>query len=377
MNGKNNLESFFGPFFKDIFEIPQEGVEYVLDILKRKQEYDQTLRDEWGNWDGQFLNIPTEITTPSIDINYRNRKRWDWNGRGSFCLLITHDVDTLNPLGINERFRRIIRKNSTHKIKLLLGFLYKRFLLQRNEGWDFSTWIECELKYGCKSTWFIFPDRLRKQADEDCSYRWHDKVNWDPDSYIPLYEAIKKLKKIGFEIGLHGSYYSSIDEILLLDQISHLSELIGEKVFSHRNHYLRFDPIKTPLVHENADICIDSTLGMNRFVGFRTGTCFPHFQWCPQKNRITSVLEFPITIQDGALFSKAALNLTFAKARELCLKIMDTVESIGGCYNILFHPDAMTDSAKWELYEELLSESQCRGAWSPTLSEAKKVWLEG
>jgi hypothetical protein len=162
---------------------------------------------------------------------------------------------------------------------------------------------------------------------------------------------------------------------LLRAQRESLSRFVGREVICGRQHYLRFDPACTPATLDAAGFHVDSSVGMNRWIGFRAGTSFPHFL-CAE-SRITGVLEIPLVVQDVALFSPHALGLDFRGAVAACLRVMDEVERQNGCLTLLFHPDAQHDSRKWDLYGLLLDEAKRRGAWAPVMSELRRVWLGG
>ena len=372
----NHLKSVFGCRFDDLFQVSEHEIREVMNFVTREREKEEKHRDEWGNWDGQFAENVDELQVPIVDVKWRNKNRWTWEGRGSFCLLITHDVDSLDSRSISDRLRRIFRCESDNRLRLILG-LFKRLLpVGRCKPWDFQTWLSCEDKYGYKSTWFVFPDVVGQYASQDCAYRWHDKVHWNPIEKIILEDALLRLMKFGCEVGMHGSYYASINSDMMSEQCCKFKDKLGIENLSHRNHYLRYNPLITPSIHQRAGFKIDSTIGLNRHVGFRSGTSFPHYQWCPINGAVTEVLEIPLVIQDGALLDKSGSVMSYYKARDVCFRIMDCVERVGGCYTILFHPDSQESSCRWDLFECILEESNKRGAWGPTLSEAATVWLD-
>ena len=368
-----NENNFFGTKQNQLFAAlaPDAFLKLKLD----REVSQKADRDEWGNWDGQFVKDQSSLRTPSIDTTYRHKDGYKWNVKHPFVVAITHDIDTINPFSFNEYFTRFRRTLSpVRKARIMAGFL-KNKLKKSNQSWDFKAWIDTEKKYGFRSTWFIFPEKPNPWFEIDCTYSWNQIANWSSDEKIKFIDAIRRLSHDGFEIGLHGSYYSATDAETLRIQKDQLSAALGKKIVSGRQHYLRYDPAKTPSVHEAAGFLNDSTLGMNRNVGFRAGTSFPFFSFNHQASRMSNVLQVPLILQDGALFGDYCLNLNFNDAKKLSLKLLDEVEAVNGVYTLLFHPDCQTDNAKWDLFNVVLEECHRRGAWGATLSEIRSSWL--
>ena len=369
------IQEFFGPKYAEALELTSgANIDQLGGLLRRDREINKNHRDEWDNWDGTFAQDRAKLRIPEVDHHFKKKQSWNWGGRGSFCFLLTHDIDTLNPFSWKERLRSAVRRECKNRIQKV-GGVVRRMVNQNKAPWHLQKWVELVSSYGFRSTWFVFPDGPEPAANEDCSYRWFDLVSWEPGNWIPFLEGLDRLVDNGFEVGLHGSYYSASNSHLLISQKQQLEEALGTSVRSTRQHYLRYDPIQTPGIQAESGFEFDSTMGMNREIGFRTGTSFPHFQWDPTKKRISSVLEFPLAIQDGALFSSNTLNLGLKEATTIALSTMDQVERVGGCFTLLFHPDGQTDPRCWALVNTLLAEARRRGAWGPTISQAGDVWL--
>jgi hypothetical protein len=368
-------KDIFGPRAGEVFDFSGQEWAKALARLQGLEELRETQRDEWGNWDGQFAPNPSELLSPSIDLNNCKNQVPVWPNGKRFAICLTHDIDTLEPYSWNEYSTRISRSGLLEKPRLIAGYVKNKLRLQ-SKVWDFSNWINCERSRGFKSTWFVFPDDPKPWARFDCVYRWDHKVSWTTEESISLGEALRRLNSSGNEVGLHASFLSAQNASMLRAQKDELETLIGQPVLSIRQHYLRFDMDQTPAAQESAGFQVDSTVGMNRKAGFRSGTCFPYFLWNHSQNRPSSVLEIPLVLQEGALFGDDALGLSQDQARKSALELLEKVEAVGGVLNILFHPDSQSDPRKWELYEFLLDEAARRNAWGPTVSELGEFWLK-
>ncbi len=71
-------------------------------------------------------------------------------------------------------------------------------------------------------------------------------------------------------VGLHGSYYAREQDSYRAEK-ERLEQVLGTAVTTHRNHYLRFDPMRMWSQLEAAGIRHDFSVGFNYRLGFRAG----------------------------------------------------------------------------------------------------------
>lgn len=363
----------FGPRSEDALELSPAALEGSLRLLRRDEERGSR-RDEWGNWDLPLAVDPGAHRRPEIDLRHAKKGRRSlWPDDRPFALLVTHDIDTLGSgYSWPESLTRAARCGFPQNARTLIGWLRRRVFARPGE-WDFASWLAVQKEHGARSTWFVFPDDPRPWERFDCAFRWHHMAKWSTTERVPLRDALVRLEKEGCEVGVHGSYHSATLPPLLAEQRRELSARLGREALSVRQHYLRFDVEATPPLQAAAGFAVDSTLGMNRGFGFRSGTSFPHFLWDHANACPSSVLEVPLVIQDVSLFHH--LRLDFAAARDLCREIADDVERVGGCLTVLFHPDGQRDGARFDLHAAVLADAKRRGAWMPTLRELAAWWL--
>lgn len=347
-------------------------------LLRLERELDPGLRDEWGNWDGQFLPDPTELSTPTLDHTLLagwNPKAWP-EGR-PFCFVASFDVDSLRHSSLDEYGVRLLRSPLARAPRLIRGAV--RNLPRQGEGaWDFASWLGPLRAAGFHATWFAFPDRPTEWSGFDCAYRWAQRASWTRDEEMPFRDALVKCAGEGHEVGLHGSFHSAVRAGHLEAEARDSERLLGLPIQSVRQHYLHFDPRLTPSLQESAGFRVDSSVGMNRHLGFRSGTSYPHYLWDHLACRATPVLEVPVVVQDGPLVRdpRSGALRGFSDALQRALALMDESERTGGCYTILFHPDGLHKPLRYELYCAIVEEAARRGAWGATLSELRARWLE-
>jgi hypothetical protein len=378
------VESFlklFGDFIpSDVFSA--EELTKIANHLSRKEESKSDLSDQWGNWDVQFSHEPTEI--PHLDRFILQKlkdkgieRKGIWPNNKTFAVCLSHDVDRVESYSATSFLRNLTKRyqhNSsvTGKLKLIPSIVktaVKKRLTSKSSDplWHYEKWIEIETKYDAKSTYFFFVrPQKRDLAVYDCDYSFEDRMIFQGES-MNVAAYIKKLKELGFEIGLHGSYNTFNDQALFNSQNEKLKKIIQSEITATRQHYLHFNIQKTPVVHSNNGITCDSTIGFNSDIGFRAGTSFP-FYIQAEKDYI---LEIPLILMDSALYFNDKRSLEAAKIE--INKIIDEVEQVGGCLTVNFHPDYLNDERYFGAYEHLLKSVSARNCIFMTMSNIQKL----
>jgi len=339
--------------------IDRSFAESCFNDLTRQEEINIQWRDQWGNWDWPFSEVQRrgELYTPRHDklLNELRRKSGNiksplplWPEDKSFALCLTHDVDEIHPpnsLRTGLRQARLLHRTKNSWPLVLKSCLRAIINSQFKKGRRISAksrtlddWLEAEDKHGFKSTFFIFPDKTTHSNQWDCTYRFKDKIDFKA-SYITLADTAREIDRLGWEIGLHPSYHSAAEKGLLKDEKKQLEQALNKAVISLRQHYLHYDIKMTPGLQADAGFKVDSTLGFNRTIGFRSGTSFPHWCWDNQNKKMLPVLEIPLIIMDTALFHPNSLEYNQDLAINHCLQIMETVRKFGGCLTLNWHHD--------------------------------------
>lgn len=366
--------------------------------IARLEETENSARDMWGNWDWQYteaqrtgrMYIPT-IDRDIVKLKKNTGKRLHvppWPNGKRFALCLTHDVDFVSRISLSAKAARqsfggLLKSKSTplkKAVKLVrLGgqFSLQRFLLAGKDDpfWQYEKWLALEDRFGFHSTFYFFPSPLLRIHEWDCSYQLSDTVKYR-DKKMTVVEMIREIKKSGWEIGLHGSYYSAFDQDLLSFQKKAVEDAAGESIISTRQHYLHYDVRITPKLQANAGFKTDSTQGFNRSVGFRSATSYPYYCWDFEQESAMPVLEIPQHIMDGGLFTENALEYNIDLAIKHSIQLMDEVESVGGCLTLSWHPHNITNEMWWNVYKSLLEEASRRNAWGCSAGELYHWWKE-
>lgn len=369
------LEHFLSNFNSDLINhINENERTYILSILTRVEEKICNHKDLFGNF--EFPYTEKNFQKPYLDIyilellnKYCLTQISQW-GENNFGLILSHDVDLVNKNHIYQDLRgakkyffkgKGIEKLNSFKYFTLTFFnILKRIIKGKDSLWDYHKWVNIETKFGFSSTYFFFVRPLFNDLHVfDCDFTFKDKFKYN-NQFISTKEYIKILEQNDCEIGLHGSYNAALSNELISNQFNELQQYSSNISKSYRNHYLHFDITKTPLELSKTKINIDSTLGFNRNIGFRAGTCFPFYIYNDQM--VKPILEIPQIIMDSALFLSNSLELNLDLAKIKVKKIIDQVQNVKGILTLNFHPDKISKPYYFDIYEYILEECAKRNA---------------
>lgn len=362
----------------------------MLRVLYGGEELACPDRDAIGNyeahhsprrWDGSLYRPEVNDALCRRVPGWKDRVRWP-EGK-VFAVCLTHDVDSVRMNSRRELFRTIashVRHAETLGERMRHG-LSVAGLRHRPRDVDLMTpWIEAERRRGFRSTFFVFPTKVSRRHPRDCTYTWDDPT-WYRGSRCRVREMLRGVVAQGWEVGLHGSLHSALDEALLREQKEDLEACLGQVVGSTRQHNLRFDLRRTPEVQASAGFQTDSTLGFNGDVGFRNGIAYPFRLRDPAGGSPRGPLEIPLVLHDWALLHPEALGLGEEAAFRVCCRLIDAVTATKGVVTLLWHPNWFPVEPWFRLYERLLDYLVEKKGWGATAREIHDWWtgqgLEG
>lgn len=377
-----------------------KGLEKVLfQELSRLPEVEAGTRDQWGNWEWPFSESQREgkLYHPWIDeslAELRHRlmqehPEWPWMPlwpeRRSFALCLTHDVDLVSQYHtVPELFKvwyRVVRSSGKkmEKVRRMIGSLRALTIPSSKTRidplWHYEDWLKLEDCYGFRSTFFFFPSHVAKPSVWDAVYHFDDHVRF-AGRLMRVQDMMRDIHQSGWDVGLHGSYYSATEPGILSNERSQIERVIGERVISVRQHWLHYDILRTPRLQAEAGLLCDSTQGFNRNIGFRAGTSFPYWCWDHRSQSSLPVLEIPMHIMDGALFTTNALEYDLELAIHHCVQLLDRVAKVRGCLTLNWHPNYLNDGKWWSVYKTILEEAARRNAWGCSVGQLYSWWTQ-
>ncbi|MHA2304979.1 MAG: polysaccharide deacetylase family protein [Candidatus Hodarchaeales archaeon] len=278
----------------------------------------------------------------------------------SFAICLTHDIDEIYIPMIHRAHSILSTFTSTKTDNLRDAF---RGILNKKKSnyLDFREIMALEEKFDSRSTFFFL---TAKKDPQRFRYDIEDITN-----------ELGSMKDRGFEIGLHGGFFSYDDFEALREEKRRLERSAGIDIEGYRSHYLNLHIPRTWQHLTKLGFKYDSTLGFRKGSGFRNGMCHPFYPYIKEIDKELNLLEIPLIIMDA---SYPTLGFTVSKFWEEILYIIDLVERNHGVLTINWHNDSLLSTRKSEhrkMYEKILTEGKKRGAWLSNCHDIYAWWI--
>lgn len=304
-------------------------------FLSGWNEYVNSSKDEYGRMKYEnsivkrlgIINIPVvnyyfDILSEAIKKVYGKEVKKNVWVNYPFSACLTHDIDECKSAWLI---------GSSYELKKKRFFSIPRLVIKRVLGKDdwfnFEKIDTIEKQFNAISSYYFLP-----QKSKISSRKWKNADYHITDKAIQ--RAILFLKSAGNEVGVHGSFGTHIHSERLSTDIIRIN---STPIIGNRFHFMMFDPAKTVSVLQECGIKYDTSLGFAEHVGFRRGTCYPFYLYDFEKEATSSVLEIPLIVMDGSLYSKKYMNVSREKALEQTLDLVDTICKFGGVFTLLWH----------------------------------------
>jgi Family of unknown function (DUF7033) len=325
----------------------QDLVSLERDEFDRFRAMD-SLQHKLGVLDYPVVNYYSSFLRERLEEYFGIKLEPKTYGGSHHGLALTHDVDFISFLNFKMIRREMFgiallnrhRLGSTQRAEKLIFPLYALF------GHDYPKMglnylRDTEIAAGIKSTFFIKTGATGKQ---DIHYNYKSRE---------MKRFLKSLTGAGFEIGIHPSMKTYVDANEFFREKNRLQDVLGMRVDSVRQHYLKFTGGKTVQIWEKAEMKYDSTLGFSREVGFRNSVAFPYPLFNFSEDRLSTVTELPLIVMDGTLAENK--TITNAQALEKIKDLIEETRRARGAASILFH-NSLTDPIDFPGYTDIFSE---------------------
>jgi len=160
----------------------------------------------------------------------------------------------------------------------------------------------------------------------------------------------------GYQIGLHPSYNSYDDYVMITEERNKLQKATRQRVRTSRQHFLRFAFDETITALSDSGIYEDSSLGYQHRIGFRCGTAFTFLLYDLRRDRNSKVSETPLIIMDGALLDQFEGDAIIAEK-----KLNDFIEKYSknshltiNFHNTIFDPTRYDTETMWNMYDTII-----------------------
>lgn len=305
-----------------------------------------------------------QVRTPLYKaLSCKPSRTFQYPGGKTFAICLTHDVDEIYPTWLHNLLAAAygLRRHDFQEMRKYLSWRCRG--KNSSPFLNFHDIMELEAKYGAKSTFYI----LTSGSD-------HIRFRYNVEDIGGM---IRDIADSGWEIGLHGGYYTFNSLQKIQDEKNKLEEMLGKQIFGYRNHYLRFLVPETWELLAQAGFKYDTTFGFNDEVGFRNGLCHPFRPFNPARGQDVDILELPLNIMDCALMELAASE---KDAWEITIELIDTAAEHHGVLTLLWHNNSFDYPPRrgcQHLYEKILEYGVQKNAWMTSGEEIWRWWKSG
>jgi peptidoglycan/xylan/chitin deacetylase (PgdA/CDA1 family) len=292
-----------------------------------------------------------------------------WPEGKSFAVCLSHDVDEVRKTYqyFTRTFIYSTRGQFLRAGKQMCSFFCDK-VSNYNPYWTFDDIMRIEKRLGVRSSFYFLQESGKVEPFKPATWKLAKKYRFcDPD----VSRVMKRLIDGGWEVGLHGSYYSYLSEDKLRREKNDLESAIGQEICGIRQHYLSLNIPDTWDYHQKIGLQYDTSLGYNRKIGFRWGTCFPFYPMNPSTGDAHPLLQIPLMIMDTPLHQGKG------DVSKKILKMLSVIEQQNGLMTLLFHHDAFNEREchGWpDKYEKIVDYCKRNNAWIATSKEINDWW---
>lgn len=253
-----------------------------------------------------------------------------WPEGRRWAAAITHDLDVVAgwPAFTLLRIAELVRRGEVTRAGRVVG------AAARAVGRDpvlagVRALLEAEHAASLPATWFIL-------CGTPTPATWlRGDLTYSPESRSTR-RLLDEIATAGHEIGLHGSFRTTLDADRLGEERERLGRLIGGAPAGVRQHFLRMRPGRTQAAMHAAGFGYDATYGFPDRNGLRLGVADSVPAWCGDGP--TPFETVPLIWMDRALSKYRGVedpNAWITDARSLAA----TCRDVGGLWVGLWHPN--------------------------------------
>ena len=276
-----------------------------------------------------------------------------WPGGAPYALCLTHDVDRTAKQIYHYLYHGITggsRGASTQmrSLRMRIG--------GRDPYWNFDDIMSLEDRLGVRSTVLFLNESARGLSPKFLG-RYNIKSH-------RIRDIIRTLDSGGWEIGLHGSYFSYNDVNLLGAEKRTLEDILGKEVRSTRQHYLNLERPRSWQAQKEVGLQVDSTVGYADKPWDESEGILPYY---PDGSEI---LEVPITLMD-------TIGLRDPSIRKNAETVVERIAGAGGLVVLDWHQRTYSPgeySEAVELYTGIIRRARLQGAFIATMGGIADYW---
>jgi peptidoglycan/xylan/chitin deacetylase (PgdA/CDA1 family) len=334
-----------------------KGDDCLTELFLNKREYSMEKPEIYDDY--KPSNGYHDVQNPLISRYLAAKSNMYYPENRKFAVCLTHDVDYIYPTFIHTLASSLCYLRDL-KFSELISNIFWRQSGKKSLYLTFDDIIQLELSYGAKSTFFFL------STNEDIH-----RFRYDVED---VGHELGNIVDRGFEVGLHGGYYSYNDAARIMSEKARLEKVLERRVCGYRNHYLRMRIPDTWSTLVGCGFSYDSTYGFSNAVGFRNGLCHPFTPYNYVTKRSMDILEFPLNVMDSVLLRNGG---SMEGAWSLFKNLLESVEECRGVLTLNWHNDVFGSYFKNDqkkLYERILEYCHGKGAWLTNCIDLYDWW---
>jgi len=303
-------------------------------------------RDDIARFDERA--ITWDLTRPWVDLLAGGIADTLCSGRGEspaeFKVIITHDVDRTTACEFTSLASAVLKLTGLRRAHCLpRSTVLSRLALARHV----ERILAFEQHQGVGACYFMMagPYGLGRHGTRT-------DIRWAVSR-----EIAGLVRAAGMTVGLHGSF-AAAETGSYGEEKDRLEQVVGVPVTAHRNHYLRFDPLRMVAQLETAGIAYDFGMGFTGRFGFRAGlgSLYRAFDW--SRNQPARLRLVPLLFMDNLLLA-SDIEVVF----QSLVAALREVQAVGGCVSLLFHPESfLVEPRTWTFFERVIGWCHDQGA---------------
>ncbi|WDE99150.1 polysaccharide deacetylase family protein [Lentisphaera profundi] len=271
--------------------------------------------------------------------------------------LISCDVDTpYNPNSgfLKKELRQIASDLLKRKSLKLAWKRYRNFAAMRKGDYSLDP--------------FYTFDWMMKSCEENnlkCAFYFLcDKTNLNYDGKYnidesPITGLLQSISARGHEIGLHGSYntYQTLSQHKFeFDKLQKITKREGINTINigGRQHYLRYNIMKTPAILENSGMTYDSSLYYAEKPGFRCGICYEFTMYDLSSRSPLKLIQRPLIFMEASTLS--GIYNDYNNTSHLAATLKNTCYKFNGTFTLLWHNSSLTTDVHKQIFIDILTQ---------------------
>lgn len=228
-------------------------------------------------------------------------------------------------------------------------FAHRRGDLRFDPYYTFDWYMDVCEREGQSAAFYFIPDHSAGAIDG--SYEIGEP------RVLALIDAIARR---GHEIGVHGSYNSYLSGDQIRRERSRLAAACekagtGAQVRGNRQHYLRWDTLRTPDELDAAGFDYDTTGSFADRPGFRYGTSHPFAMWSWQRRAPLRLRQRPLILMEASVLSPVYLGLGHTpEAMDMMQLLKRRALKYGGDFTMLWHNSELLIREDRDFFQEII-----------------------